>query len=58
MSLNKALQDLKFDKRLIDLNVKQARITKEELEAYNKSLPDLSAECEKIEIEKEDNSSN
>ena len=54
MSLNKALQDLKFDKRLLDLNLKQGRITKEEFEQYQKSLPDLQEACEKLDIEKED----
>ena len=54
MSLNKALQDLKFDKRLLDLNLKQGRITKEEFEQFQKSLPDLQESCEKLDIEKED----
>lgn len=56
MSLNKALENLKFDKRLIDLNIKMGRLTQEEATAYNKSLQDLEANSEKIEIEKEDSS--
>lgn len=56
MSLNKALEDLKFDKRLVDLNIKMGRVTKEELSAYNKSLQDLESLSEKIEIEKEEGS--
>jgi hypothetical protein len=58
MSLNKALQDLKFDKRLLDLQIKQGRITKQEAEAHDKSLPDLQADCENIDLEKEETSIN
>lgn len=54
MSLNKALQDLKFDNRLFELNMKQGRLTKEEIEQYQKSLEDLESACEKINIEKEE----
>lgn len=54
MSLNKALQDLKFDNRLFELNMKQGRLTKEEIEKHQKSLEDVEANCEKINIEKEE----
>ena len=54
MSLNKALEDLKFDKRLVELNVKMGRVTKEQIDQHNKTLPDLEAQCEKLDIEKED----
>lgn len=54
MSLNKALLNLKFDKRLLDLNLKQGRITKEEYEQFEKSLPDLESSCEKLDLEKEE----
>ena len=58
MSLNKALETLKFDKRLLELNLKQGRITKEEFEQAQKALPDLQDNCEKLDIEKEDNKLN
>ena len=54
MSLNKALENLKFDKRLVDLNVKQGRVTKEEVTKNDQSLPDLESQCEKLDLEKED----
>jgi hypothetical protein len=54
MSLNKALEDLKFDKRLIDLNVKMGRVTKEQMDQNTKNLPDLESQCEKLDLEKED----
>jgi hypothetical protein len=58
MSLNKALETLKFDKRLLELNLKQGRITKEEFEQALKSLPDLQDACEKLDLEKEENKLN
>ena len=54
MSLNKALEDLKFDKRLVELHIKQGRLTKEELEKQKNSLPDLAAECETLDLDGED----
>lgn len=55
MSLHKALLDLKFDKRLFDLNVRLGLVKKEEITAYDKTLVDLEAQSEKLDIEKEDN---
>jgi len=54
VSLNKALEDLKFDKRLVDLNVKMGRVTKEQLEQHKQGLQDLESQCEKLDLEKED----
>ena len=54
MSLHKALLDLKFDKRLFDLNVRLGLVKKEDILAYDKSLVDLEAQSEKLDIEKED----
>ena len=54
MSLNKALENLKFDKRLVELNLKLGRLTQAELDHNTKNLPDLEAQCEKLDIEKED----
>lgn len=57
MSLNKALENLKFDKRLIELNLKLGRINKSDLEQYKTSLKDLEANSEKIDLEKEEKQS-
>ena len=54
MSLNKALENLKFDKRLVELNLKLGRLTQAEIDQNTKNLPDLEAQCEKLDIEKED----
>ncbi len=57
MSLNKALEDLKFDKRLTELNVRLGRITEEDIKKNDSQLEDLSAQVETIDIENSDNSS-
>lgn len=54
MSLNKALNGLKFDKRLIELNLKLGRLTQAEITENIKNLPDLEENCEKLDLEKED----
>ncbi len=54
MSLNKALENLKFDKRLEELNIKMGRLTQAEVDKQTASLPDLEAQSEKLDIEKED----
>lgn len=54
MSLNKALENLKFDKRLLELNLKLGRVTQQEVDAHSKSLQDLEAQSEKLDLEKEE----
>lgn len=55
MSLNKALENLKFDKRLIELNLKLGRISVEQVEQNKKAMTDLESQCEKLDLEKDDN---
>ncbi len=54
MSLNKALEGLKFDKRLLEMNVRLGVIKKEDIAQFDKTLVDLEAQSEKLDIEKED----
>jgi hypothetical protein len=54
MSLNKALENLKFDKRLVELNIKMGRVTQAEVDQNNSGLEDLEAQSEKLDLEKED----
>lgn len=54
MSLNKALENLKFDKRLVDINVRQGRLTQEEYEQHLKTLKDLEADVEKLTLDESD----
>ncbi|MFN3453605.1 MAG: hypothetical protein ACK41T_01500 [Pseudobdellovibrio sp.] len=57
MSLNKALEDLKFDKRLTEINLRLGRITQEEVKQFENKLEDLQAQSENLDLEKsEDNS--
>lgn len=41
MSLDKAMKNLKFDKRLTEWYINNGQLTKAELEAYLKTLPDM-----------------
>lgn len=54
MSLNKAIENLKFDKRLVELNLKLGRVTQQELDQKSKELPDLEAQSEKLNLENEE----
>ena len=58
MSLNKALEDLKFDKRLTELNLRLGRITQEEVQKHVQSLEDLQHNVENLELDKADDSDN
>jgi len=51
MSLNKNAENMKYDKRLLDINLKLGLLTKEEYDQHLKSLKDVEADCEKIDIE-------
>lgn len=54
MSLNKALEGLKFDKRLVELNIKMGRVTQQEIDQNDKNLQDLEAQSEKLDLDQED----
>ncbi len=41
MSLDKAMKNLKFDKRLVDWGLRHGQLTQEELKKHLESLPDL-----------------
>lgn len=56
MSLNKALEDLKFDKRLTELNLRLGRITQEEVDKKMSALEDLESMVEKLDLESENKS--
>jgi hypothetical protein len=46
MSLDKAMKNLKFDKRLTEWYINNGQLTKEELEVHLKALPDMSHNVE------------
>lgn len=58
MSLNKALEDLKFDKRLTELNLRLGRITQEEVDKQIAALEDLESQVEKLDLESEKSENN
>jgi hypothetical protein len=48
MSLDKAMKNLKFDKRLIEWYVNNGQLSKEELKAHLESLPDMAHNVELV----------
>lgn len=53
MTLDKAIPKLKLDSRLIEINLANGSLKKEELEQYLKSLPDSAGNAEALQIEGE-----
>lgn len=51
MSLAQANKNLKFDKRMLERSVSVGEMTKEELQKYLESLPDLSHNVETFTID-------
>ncbi len=58
MSLNKAVENLKFDKRLLDLNLRLGRLTQAEYDQHVKALTDLESDALKIDLENKSNDAN
>lgn len=54
MNLNKAMQQSKFDTRLVDFNINNGIVTKEEYEQHLQSLQDLSHMSETLRFEGDD----
>ncbi|MBN8540388.1 MAG: hypothetical protein J0L82_08380 [Deltaproteobacteria bacterium] len=52
-SLAAEIDRLKYDKRLIDLNVSRKRLTKDELKKHLDSLPDLADNVIRVELDNE-----
>lgn len=53
MSLDEGMKALKFDARMIEYNLANGIITKEEYEAHLKSLPDDAVKAVPLRIEEE-----
>ena len=51
MSLAKAMQKLKLDKRLIEQNLTNGNLSKEEYAQYLASLPDLANQVAPMDLE-------
>lgn len=50
MSLDKALKNIKFDKRLTEIHIHRSILTKEEQEKHLKELPDLAHNVEYVSL--------
>ncbi|GIL18785.1 MAG: hypothetical protein BroJett040_25360 [Oligoflexia bacterium] len=51
MSLDKAMQAMKFDVRLLEYQLATGQITKEEVQKYLSQLPDSSENSENLNLE-------
>lgn len=51
MDLNKALENLKYDTRMKDWNMKQGLVTKQDLEKNLETLKDEAANSEEVTLE-------
>lgn len=55
MELSKAIENSKFDARLIERNLNNGTISKSEYDAYLKSLKDLKDNTLQVSLESDDN---
>lgn len=53
--MDRAKMSLKWDVRMLEKNLQNGLLTKEEYEKHLKELPDLSSNTEPLDIEREDN---
>jgi hypothetical protein len=51
MDLSKALENLKFDTRMKDWNIKQGLVTTDDLEKNKSNLKDSATDCEEVTLE-------
>lgn len=51
VDLGKCLDNLKFDHRMVDWNVRQGTLSKDEWKKHVSSLPDLANQSEKLNFE-------
>lgn len=56
MSLDQAVKKLKLDSRLVEMSLANGQLTREEYEAYLKSLPDSSAQAISVNLEDDQDS--
>lgn len=54
MSLDKAMQNLKYDSRLTEYNLNSGILKKDELQTHLEKLPDLAPVCEPLDLEKKE----
>lgn len=54
MSLDKAMKNLKFDKRMAEINLNNGQLTQEELKKHLEGLQDLAAQVDMISLTDDD----
>lgn len=57
MSLKQSIENLKFDARMVDINLKASLLNQSELKTHLDKLPDLKANCETVDFENESHDS-
>jgi hypothetical protein len=57
MSLKKSIENLKYDARMVDINLKASLLTSTEWQKHLEKLPDLQANSAPVEFEAEDQDS-
>lgn len=53
MSLKESIEGLKYDARMVDINLKSQNLNAAEWQKHLEKLPDLSSNCEPVEFEDE-----
>ena len=48
MNINKAIENMKFDVRLVDYNIKHSILTEADVKSQENNLPDSSSACEPL----------
>jgi hypothetical protein len=56
-SLDQAMKDMKFDKRLVELNINLGQLKREEYKAHIEQLPDCTDKSEPLALDKHRHSS-
>jgi len=56
MSLDKALKNLKFDKRLTEYNLNKGHLSKEELNKHLSELPDVGSKIDLVSLARDERS--
>lgn len=57
MSLDKAIKNLKYDKRMLEWNLNNGQITKEEYNKFINELPDLADQVSALDLDNSDSDS-
>ncbi len=57
-SLDKAMQNLKYDTRMLEINLRAGTLTQEEAKKHLEQLPDSGNNCEKLDLEDDQQSQN